>query len=281
MRVDDRSIQLSVVQQPGNFQVVHVGGDKVELKGGPFQVTAKCTVLNGGATPGGGSFNPRTAPWKLGFMQARVLETNWAYYRGTSEGQGGVLVDNVANQSVAICRDYDRGLGHVWYEGSANPADCYGVPNPAMPAPWSVVFHFGDQPQHDIFPYHHNARTSARNYLDEGRVALAFVTTLTELAGQNRFVHHRHFFWSVIWHFKAATGPAGQGKGPFRMLPGSGFWVSGFKTGAPSNPRHLAVLNDATLTRDCNEITQTATPSRQPASDWRRFPLMDARDKLF
>jgi hypothetical protein len=286
MRVDSATIKLSLDQKPGNFQVTYVGGDKVELKGGPIQVTAKCTVLNGGALPGGAGGmqpapNPRTAPWKLGFMQARILEVNWAYYRGMRESDGGVLVDNVANQPVKICRDYDRGIGDVWYEGSATVSDCYGVPNPAMPPPWQVVFYFGDNPRHDIFPWHHNATTGAKNYLDEARVSLGFVTTMTELAGPKQFVHHRHFFWSVVWHFKAENGPAALGKGPFKLLPGSGFWISGFKTGAPVAPEYLTVLNDPTLTRDCNEVTQSATPSRQPARDWKRFPMMDAKDKAF
>jgi hypothetical protein len=209
-----------------------------------------------------------------------VLETQWAFYKGAKPSDGCVLNDKVPHQAAGICRDYDSSANHVWYEGSRQVADNYGVPDPAKGPPWKLQFHFGDNPKNDFPAVVINANTNIYNYLDEARVALAFVTTLTELDG-NRFVHHRHFMWSLIWHLKAATGPAGQGKGPFTLSSDSGFWISDFKRGAPSDARFRAALDNPSPTLSCNDIVQAATPARQTDSAWRTFPLMSARDKLF
>jgi hypothetical protein len=141
MRVDDSSIHLEMVQHPTKFAAKKEGSN-VDLQGGQFQVTATCTVRGdgGAAAAGAGRVDPRRAPWKLGFMQLRILETQWAYYRGQRDGDGSVLIDHVANQAVGICRDYDPQLGHLWYECTKNPADCYGVPNPALRPPWHLTF---------------------------------------------------------------------------------------------------------------------------------------------
>ncbi len=279
MRVEDSTIRLTLAQRPGNFRASYVAG-AVRPKASPIQVDAACTIKDDGkGTPN--SANPRLASWKLGFMQARVLETNWAYYRGASPSDGCQLHDKVARQAVPICRDYDPALNHVWYEVSRNTADAYGVPDPAVKPPWPVTFHFGDEPQQDMPERVANPATGQANFLDEARVSMAFVTTLTELAGPGRFVHHRHFFWSVIWHFKAVGGPAAKGQGPFTLLPGSGFWISAFRHGAPVNSRYRAVLDDANLTPSCNDVSQGVSPVQHTATDWRRFPLMDKKDEIF
>lgn len=280
MRVDDSKIQLTLKQRPKNFQVAYIGGGVVSPSCGPIQVDAACTVLAAGGSPVKAS-NPRTAPWKLGFMQARILETNWAYYRGAQPGDGSVLVDKVARQSLRVCRDYEPADLHVFYEGSATAADCYGVPDPAVKPPWNLSLIFGDQPVSDARPFVLNQQTGKRNYLDEGRVSMGFVTTLTELAGPGRFVHHRHFFWTIIWHYKAVGGPSGNGQGPFALQPSSGFWISAFHRGAPRDARYRAILDDPTLTPSCNAVAVGAPPLLQEASAWQRLPLMDAPDKMF
>jgi hypothetical protein len=282
MRVDDASLQLSVVQRPRAFQAQYRMGN-VELIGGPFQVTAKCTVHRGGATgpvAGRGPVNPRSAAWKLGFMQVRVLETNWAYYKGAQPQAGSALFDKAVGQRLGICRDYDSSSGHVWYEGSGNPADCYGVPDPSKTPPWRLEFHFGDNPKNDVPGAIANGNTSLHNYLDEARVALAFVTTVTELRN-GAFHHLRHFMWSMIWHIKSATGPAGAGRGPYTLIKDSGFWVSEFKRGAPTDPRYRSVLDNAALTNSCNDVVQSVMPSKQFDSGWGSFPVMTRQDRLF
>jgi hypothetical protein len=280
MKVDDKNIRLVLKQKPDDFQVTYAGGAAVEPSCGPIQVDATCTILPDGGSPTNVT-NLRLAPWKLGFMQARSLETQWSYYRGSQESDGCVINDKVSKQAQGICRDYDRGLGHVFWEGSKNPADCYGIPDPALKPPWTVTFCFGDQPKGDVPDSVTNPKTGKKNYLHEGRLSMGFVTTMTELAGPGRFVHHRHFMWTVVWHYQAIGGPAASGQGPYKLLSNSGFWISEFKRGAPSDRRYRNVLDDPTLTASCNEVVSTAPVEQQAEAAWVRFRLMDAPDKLF
>lgn len=285
MRVDDAMTQLQLVQTPGNFRA-EVSGDAVYLRASPIQVTARCRV-DADATFQAAPANltsrtdPRLAPRKLGFMQVQTLETLWAYYRGTTNAEGSLLNDWSARRQQQICRDYKPSLGTVWYEGSASVYDCYGLPDLSRPPPWNLEFYFGDNPRNDISAHMFNDRTQRRNYLHEVRWSTAFVTTLTEQTSIGVYKHHRHFFWSGIWHFQATNpGPQHLSTG-FRPLPGCGFWRSDFKRGGPVDTRYLAVLNDPNFTLSCNEVVQNAPVVTSLASDWQRFPVMDQKDRLF
>jgi len=285
MRIDDTKIRLTVVQRPGNFRAVSSAG-VVGLLASPMQVTAQCQVTPDPSSQallaylhGGGG--PRSAPWKLGFMQLQILENSWAYYRGAQGSQGCVLNDISSQRQTQICRDYDRSLGTIWYEGSANVADCYGLPDVSRPSPWSLEFYFGDNPHEDIPAQVVNDQTQIYNYLYEARCALAFVTTLSEQTAPNVFKHHRHFFWSAIWHLQAASLTTQPNNTMFRMLHGSGFWISDFKPGGPKDSRYLALLNNSSLTSSCNDVAQNAGVAKSTAPVWRRFPLMDQKDNLF
>lgn len=271
-----RTIDLKLLKRALTVQVARQAG-AVRLALSPtFQVTAKVTTE--GAPPRGASgiSDPRLAPWKLGFMQARILETNWAYYRGAQSSEGCVLNDHSAGATLQICRDYDQRSGTVWYECTNTPSDSYGVPDWTKSAPWKMEFFFGDSPTNDLHEKVINRHNQRYNTLHEARVALAFVTTLTEL-DNGSFRHHRHFFWSVVWHLQASGNPAA----PYRLLPGSGFWISDFKAGGPTDKRHLAVLNNPAITPSCNDVVGSTPVVKQDSPVWQRFAVMDQKDKLF
>ena len=285
MRVDDTKIQLSLVQKPGSFRAAASGG-AVTMAASPIQVTARCQVHADASyqiTPAALACraNPRFAPWKLGFMQLQILETAWAYYRGAQRDHGCVLNDTSARRQLQICRDYERSLGTVWYEGSNNVYDCYGLPDASRRPPWNLEFYFGDNPRHDVNSQVLNDQTQRYNYLYEARCALAFVTTMTEQISQGVYKHHRHFLWSAIWHIQATSPQPQKQNTLFKLLPGSGFWISEFKRGGPTDSRYLKVLNNPALTLSCNEVAEGASVAKSVASDWQRFPLMDQKDKLF
>jgi len=285
MRVDDAKTHLSLVQKPGRFRAEASGGT-VSMSASPLQVTARCQVQADGSystTPADltRSTNPRFAPWKLGFMQVQILETAWAYYRGAQSDQGCVLNDTSSRRQLTICRDYDRSLGTVWYEGSTSIYDCYGVPDMSRRPPWNLEFYFGDSPLHDVNAHVLNEQTHRYNYLHEALCALAFVTTLTEQITPGIYKHHRHFLWSVNWHVQATSPDPQRQNTAFNLLPPSGFWISEFKRGGPMDSRYLTVLNNPGLTPSCNEIAKSASVDRLVSSDWQRFPLMDQKVKKF
>lgn len=251
------------------------GGVRLTL-GPTLQVNATCKAE--GPAPRGAAAvtDPRAAPWKLGFMQARVAETRWSYFRGKKETEGCVLLDQSAPPTLKICRDYEPRAQTVWYECTDVPADSYCVPDWSKPGPWEMECFFGDSPKSDCYEHVVNPNNQLYNALYEARTALGFVTTFTELQ-EGEFKHHKHFFWSVVWHIQATGVPAQ----PFKFLPGSGFWLSGFKDGAPRDNAVLNVLNNAAITPSCNEIAANTRVEKSVSSTWTRFPVMDRKEKLF
>ncbi len=284
MPVKDSSIKLTLVQKPERFRAVVEKG-AVSLVSSPMQVTARCVIA---ADPQGlrppklaPDTKPRTAPWKLGFMQIQVFETAWAYYRGAEKGLGCVLNDKAAKRELKVCRDYEPDYGVVWYEGSKNMFECYGMPNMGKDPPWPVEFYFGDNPKHEVDATVLNGETNRTNYLHEARCAMAFITTLTEQIKEGVYQHHRHFLWSAIWHILATSKEPQKKNTEFQIIGDSGFWISDFKRGAPKDPSFLKSLNDPHLTLSCNEVADSAPVDKSTASTWTRFKLMDQKPRMF
>jgi hypothetical protein len=279
MLVDETKIRLSIAQRPHKFWV-ELGNEKVGVRCSDLQVNAQCQInANSSFVPDLFCLsNPRLAPWKLGFMQIQILETAWAYYRGEQDDHGSAIIDLAAGRSK-ICRDYKPGIGTVFYE-SDNIYDSYGLPDLTRQPPWNVTFYFGDSPVEDVWDHLSNSQTNRYNYLHEARIALAFVTTLTEQVSPGTFKHHCHFLWSLIWHIRNRTSQRAKSASAFDKT-GSGFWISHFKRGSPHNPGHLGVLNNPSMTPSANDIKAATFGKKTEASTWRRFPRMDQKDKVF
>lgn len=283
MRVIDSTIQPSLDLSPGAFSAVQDAG-VVTVTASQIQVSARCkaTATDPSETDSqthGPSIHPRFAPSKVGWMQIGILETNWAYYKGMTESDGCVLNDFTMASGSRLHRDYDRMSGAVWYEATKNPDECYGVPDRFKPSPWNLELYFGDKPKTDIHEAVRNTATQTRNYLFEAKVALGFLTTLTEESSPGVFRHLRHFFWSITWHIQAPSVEASKQRRPFNILGDSAFWISDFKRGAPREPRYLAALNDTQLTPSYNEAVASRMPAKSTSSTWERFPVMNEPPK--
>ncbi len=285
MRVDEASIQLNIVQRPAQFAAV-VSANKVMMTSSPFQLNARATVLADASyqpTAGGAvsRLNPRNARWKIGFMQVQILENAWAYYRGAQSNDGCVIDDLSGFRSEKICRDYAPLSNTEWYEGSSILEYCYGIPNLTHNPPWNVEFIFGDRPNQTLATRTYNRHTGQNNDLVEAIFSAAFVTTVTEQISPGLLKHHRHFFWSVIWHIQALPSFRGSNQPPqFKTLPGTGFWVSPIHRNAPRDARYLATLNNTSYTQSCNSIATNASRTTS-APTWQRFARMDEHDQRF
>lgn len=281
------NIDLSVVQRPKHHQfATAISGGSVHMTAAPFQVTAQCRVeVDPHYMPPSPPISPRSAPWKLGFMQVQILETQWAYYRGIESTHGCVLNDLAKHRIPGIVRDYEPSFRTVWYECSKNASDCYGLPT-AGKSPQKLEFYFGDNPRQGNHAVVKNPLTNRLNYLHEARCAVAFITTLTELTsrdnktGKETYKHHRHFSWSAIWHIQATNVRPDGSNMAFRLLPGSGFWVSPFMSGGSLGLPYLNVLNNSMLTTSANEVAKSAGVEQSVADRWQRFALMDQKDSL-
>ena len=284
MRVDDASIKLQVVQRPRQF-VANTTPREVTMTSTPFQVDVRATVHADASVPplSGGPVsrqNPRNARWKLGFMQVQILENAWAYYRGARPSDGCVFDDLSGFRSERICRDYSPLSNTEWYEGSSILEDCYGIPDLTRQPPWNVELIFGDCPRQTLATQTYNRHTSSDNDLFEARFAAAFLTTVTEQVTPGLLKHHRHFFWSVIWHVQALPATRPNSLPQYKTLPGTGFWMSPIHHNAPRDARYLATLNNTSYTQSCNSIASGSSRATS-APTWQRFPRMDERDKRF
>src|SRR5260370_14056955 len=119
MKVYDN--QFKPRQKPNNFHAESTHGTVKLSTDSGLQVDASCKVntdFPGQIRPGNNYTNPRLAPWKLGFMQVRVVETCWAYYRGVEPNHGCVLRDMSPGPGEEVWRDFDHATGDVFFEGA-------------------------------------------------------------------------------------------------------------------------------------------------------------------
>ncbi|MCX6611506.1 MAG: hypothetical protein NTW74_11725 [Acidobacteria bacterium] len=269
MIVDDSGISLRFSQPPGRTSS-SLRGQSLILATSDIQADANITVRpsrDGEVLPIG---------WKFGFIQLQLAETNWAYYKGASAADGSVLVNygNSLARGTDLCRDSEK-AGQIWYTG-AGDADSTKESKMAMPLPWTLpTFYFGDSPEGELALEFRNPKTGKLNRLDEAKLSLSFLTTLSMRDPQVRFTHLRHFTWGVTWHVRRAPGNTPRPDFPF--LPGSGGSCSPVRIGPPSSALHRAMLTDeGGRARNCNEVASGAVmhPVVEASTKWQRFDGM-------
>ncbi len=266
--VHEESLSVRFSRPPGRVWS-SVNGGVLTFGTSDIQADADCLILpekSGEVLPAG---------WKLGFIQLQLAETNWAYYKGRTEAEGAVFVDSgVAARSVAVCRDTSA-EGLIWYTG-AGVADSSKETLQSTALPWKVpMFYFGDSPRVEIPVEFFNAQTGARNVLEEAKVSMSFLTTLSIRDPKLRYRHLRHFYWGLTWHARRAADLGGSFVYP--LLPGSGGNCTQVKSGAPKDPKHCALLTDESrMARCCNEVASLAGmhPVVRSAAKWAVFAGM-------
>ena len=210
--------------------------------------------------------------WKLGFIQLQLQETNWGYYRGAKSEDGSLLVNsgNMPARAVDVCRDSEA-EGMIWYTG-AGPDDSLKETKQKTSLPWDVpMFYFGDQPSGEFKLEQTNPTTGKPNFLEEAKLKLSFLTTLTLRDHRLNYTHLLHFEWSVSWHARREAADA------YPLLRGSGSTLSPVRKGPPKDPALTALLTDETRrARCCNEVSTIAGmhPLVTSAAAWQRFPAM-------
>ncbi len=215
--------------------------------------------------------------WKFGFIQLQLSETNWAYYKGASPADGSMLVNygSSAARGTDLCRDTER-AGQIWYTG-AGDADSSKESTMAMPLPWILpTFYFGDRPEGELSLEYRNPKTKKLNRLEEAKMSLSFLTTLSMRDPNVVFTHLRNFSWGVSWHVRRVPGNTPRPDFPF--LPGSGGTCSPVRNGPPSSAVHRALLTDESgRARNCLEVASGAVrhPSIEASAKWLRFEGME------
>lgn len=269
MIIDDSSISLRITQPPGRTSS-SLRGQSLILATANIQADADIKVRpssSGEVLPIG---------WKFGFIQLQLSETNWAYYKGASVADGSMFVNcgSPAARGCDLCRDSER-AGQIWYTG-AGDEDSTKESKMAMPLPWTPpTFYFGDSPEGELGLEYRNPKTGRLNRLEEAKLSLSFLTTLSMRDPSATFTHLRNFSWGVTWHVRRSPGNTPRPDFPF--LPGSGGTCSAIRRGPPSAALHRALLTDeGGRARNCNEVASNAVmhPAIEASAKWQRFEGM-------
>jgi hypothetical protein len=269
MIIDESSISLRFTRPPGrNF--TELRGQTLILSTSDIQADAKLTVRPSQA----GEVLP--VGWKFGFIQLQHSETNWAYYKGASAEDGSMLVNFGASPArpADLCRDTEQ-AGQIWYTG-AGDVDSTKESTMATPLPWTIpTFYFGDRPEGQYDLEFRNPKTKKLNRLEEVKLSMSFLTTLSMRDPNANFTHLRNFSWSLAWHVRRV--PGNNPRPDFPFLPGCANSYSAIRTGPPTTALHRALLTDeGSRARNCNELASVSTmhPAIEAAAKWQRFEAM-------
>ena len=214
--------------------------------------------------------------WEFGFIQLQLSETNWAYYKGVSPADGSMLVNYGATQARGgdLCRD-TKVEGQIWYTG-AGAANSSKESSMAMPLPWVIpTFYFGDSPKGQYALEYRNPKTKILNRLEEVKLSLSFLTTLSMRDPKANFTHLRNFSWGVTWHVRRAPGNTPRPDFPFEA--GSGGTYSPIRNGPPSSAMHREFLtSESGRVKNCLLLAENAIahPAINASAKWQRFDGM-------
>lgn len=219
--------------------------------------------------------------WTVGFLQAQWIETNWAVYRGPTQGDGSTFVQRARPPARPrqACSDCLNAGAPFYGSGSVvpQPAGPGGGLLPmvvnlgAGPTPLSATVGHYDQPS-DSYPLSCiNTTTNANNALQMVQLEFAFCTVLAVRDPAGKAILLGGFYWNVNWQYEftpnATTTVA-------KVVPkGTHSNVGAVFTGAPDDRRFSSIFT-ATSPTTCNAVAQTAStsPNLKMVKGW---PLFD------
>jgi hypothetical protein len=263
------NIELSSVNLPRPTG----GTPSIELNAAGDTLECDCPtdiVASGTATLVGVPFEP-VGGWALGYIQLKFIGTNYAIYRGRTEREGSILVNN-SNQ--ILCRDTDETTPELWYDPIA-----WGIHgtrgtrqlNPAATLPntgrLAITSGLSDGPRRRFATQRMNARTGRTNFLYKIQTELHFCTILTAFEpGRNRYLPLKHFYWNVLWTAHLGVNAAGASTITRRDLMQMNI-QNRVHSGVPDDKRFKDKVLDATLpisnnvSRRAPRVTESANYS--------------------
>ncbi len=283
VRIKPHTAKITITQRPG------VVADTATLAlatfaNTPVRATGEVTLL--------GNPGESAAGWRLGFIQAEWVETNWVYYRGLSNADGSLFINRARppSRTQRATRDTldnpaaggGTTVNEVFYDGLnqiGGIAD--GTAGAVFPLTLKVA-HF-DQPNLRVRMQETNELTGAPNFLREAQFEFMFVTVLSLRDPSNNFHHLASFYWNVrhqarftpqltagaLSGFSARATPGGNGPG-----------ISHVIMGTPSDHRFTGVLTN-NQPGSSNEIFRNAmngasalgSANRHAARVWQSFDV--------
>jgi hypothetical protein len=247
--------ELLVAARPASG-VPSIEGNGMFLTASPIRLTGFATLLGNPGDSGAG--------WKVGFIQAQWVETNWCSYRGAVASDGSIFIQRgkAPSRSKQACRDcVDHSpMANVFYNIGPNEG---GVAlGAAGRFPMVLRVRHQDQPRDRCPLTLQNTLTGKTNFLHEAQFEFLFCTLLSVQDPAGNFQHLMGVYWNVRWQYtftqpgyRATVKPLGTGAvvgAPFRA--------------GQIDHRFASVLTSPAETQSCNMIFRAATSAFNPGS---------------
>jgi hypothetical protein len=283
VRIKPNSAKITITRRPG------VLADTANLTLATFantavQATGEVTLL--------GNPGESAAGWRLGYIQAEWVETNWVYYRGLSNADGSLFINRARapSRTQRATRDTldnsTAGAGStvnlVFYDGQ-NQIGGVADGTAAAVFPLTLNVAHRDTPNLRVRMQETNELTGATNYLREAQFEFMFVTVLSLRDPAGAFHHLAAFYWNVRHQSRFSPQLTAGALTGFSARPtagGTGSGISHVIMGTPSDHRFTGVLT-SNQPGSSNEIFRNAmtratalgSANRHAARVWQTFDV--------
>lgn len=217
--------------------------------------------------------------WKVGFIQAQWVETNWCSYRGQSNSDGSIFIQRgrAPARSQQACRDCveTTPLRSVFYNTKVMDGEiASGSATDSFPLVLRVKHY--DAPEERCPLSLQNSLTGKKNFLREVQFEFLFCTIMSVQDPAGTFQHVMAVYWNKRAQYRfeqpgylPKANPSGTGSTvgvPFHLA------------GQMIDPRFASVLTRLTETRSCNDLAIAArnafdagAPNRHESPIWKDF----------
>lgn len=264
------SVKLTVATRPA-VGAPFVGGP------GPF-MNFRCTAISvQGECKITGSPGDNPAGWTLGLIQLKFVDTDWAYYRGKSNGDGSCFLQYSRPPALpkAACRD-TLAVGGIFVDN--RPGVDRTVAAAGAPFPIALSAAFSDAPSRSFYLKRPNGLTTKDNFLREAQTELHFCTVLSLKSPAGAYHHLKSVYWNVHWQGRFEPTNFANLSAPWTIHASGGIGnsahVSSIVDGGPTEARFSGVIT-APATPNCNAMTNTSysSPNVKESGVWTNFDV--------
>ena len=248
--------------------------NKPSFRGSQALFTCSEIVIEGQCTITGNQHdNP--AGWTLGLIQLKFIDTDWAYYRGRSNGDGSSFLQYSRPPALPKggCRD-TLNVGGIFVDN--NPSLNWTIAKAGTPFPIAMSAGFSDAPLRPFDLSRVNGLTHHDNFLREAQTELHFCTVLSLKSPTGTYEHLKTVYWNVHWQARFEPTNFGNLNAPWTVTVVGGLGnmanVSKIIDGPPVDNRFSTIVT-APGTPNCNaqSIASYKSPNVRESEVWTDF----------
>ena len=266
------SVAIDIVEHP------FVNQPRVDVfHGTPFMYFTCRRIRIRGSCRLTGSTGENPGGWTLGFIQMKIIDTDWASYRGQTDTDGSSFLQFSRPPALpqGSCRDTIN-PGNIFVDN--NPGHDRTIVAPHAHFPVNMTAEFADPPQRVNSLTYTNALTHQPNFIRETQIELHFCTVLSLLSPAGVFQHLKSVYWNVQWQGRFLPGNFGnlQAQWSIHAAPGNEnrAHVSRIIDGPPTDTRFTSIMT-APGAPNCNLLTLNSHlhPNVQQSATWKDFDV--------